>query len=127
MAIELSDLKEYARLLSKGLVIEFAPGIAKGIFVELLKSKNITVKSASDWIQNNISLWERFKPSEQVLIKNLVDKAGSIDWLDADWIVNAIKDDLPTIASLFLGWKKANNWLKRQVEIIKKEVEEECS
>jgi hypothetical protein len=52
-----------------------------------------------------------------------VQRVGSIGWLDADWAIDAIKGDFPTIASLFLGWRKANNWLKRQCEIIRNEFE----
>lgn len=122
MTLDLPDVKKYAGLFSKGLVIELAPEIAKGILVEIFKARRVSVKSASDWVQNNTSLWKTLEPDEQALFKDLVERAGNIDWLDADWVIEAIKSDLPAVASLFLGWKKANNWLKRQVEIIKKEV-----
>lgn len=124
MAIELPEtLKQYAGLFSKGLVIEMAPEIAKGILVEIFRARRVSVKSASDWVQSNTSLWKTLEPDEQALFKDLVQRAGNIDWLDIDWIIDAVKGDFPAVASLFLGWRKANNWLKRQVEIIKKEAE----
>lgn len=122
MAIELPDLKKYAGLFSKGLVIEMAPEIAKGMIVEIFKVKKVSVKSADDWVQNNTSLWKTLDPDEQALLKDLAQRVGNIDWLSADWVIDAIKSDFPAVASLFLGWKKANNWLKRQVEIIRKNV-----
>ena len=122
MALELPDLKKYAGLFSKGVIIEIAPEIAKGMIVEMFKAKKTSLKSACDWVESNTSLWKTFEPSEQALFKNLVEKVGNIDWLDADWVIGAIKGDFPAVASLFLGWRKANNWLKRQVEIIRKEV-----
>jgi len=122
MAIELPDLKKYAGLFSKGLVIEMAPEIAKGILVEMFKAKKTSVKSASDWVQSNTSLWKTLDQDEQALFKDLAERVGNIDWLNADWVIEAIKNDFPAVASLFLGWTKANNWLKRQVEIIRKEI-----
>ncbi len=124
MGLELPDLKKYTGLLSKGLIIEMAPSIAKGILVEVFKASRISVRSASDWVLNNTSLWEILEPDKQALLKDLAERVGNIDWLDSAWVIEAIKNDFPAVASLFLGWKKANNWLKRQVEIIKKEVGE---
>ncbi|GAI91651.1 unnamed protein product [marine sediment metagenome] len=123
MTLNLPDLKKYAGLFSKGLVIELAPEIAKGLLVEIFKAKRVSVKGASDWVQSNTSLWKTLELDEQALFKDLAERAGNIDWLDADWVIEAIKSDLPALASLFLGWRKANNWLKRQIEIIRKEVE----
>jgi len=122
MAIELPDLKKYAGLFSKGLIIEMAPEIAKGMIVEMFKARKTSVKSASNWVQSNTSLWMTLDSDEQAMLKNLAERVGNINWLDADWVIEAIKNDFPAVASLFLGWKKANNWLKRQVEIIRKEV-----
>jgi len=118
-----SALKEWGGLLSQGLVIKLAPEIAKGMIVEIFKEKRVSVKSADDWVQHNTNLWKTFDSDEQEMFKNLAEKIGNIDWLDADWVIVAIKNDFPAVASLFLGWKKANNWLKRQVEIIRKETQ----
>ena len=123
MALKLPDLNKYAGMFSKGFVIKMAPEIAKGMLVEMFRAKKVSVTSASDWVQNNTSLWKTLDPDEQAMLKNLAERVGNIDWLDADWVIEAIKKDFPAVASLFLGWKKANNWLKRQVEIIRKEVE----
>lgn len=123
MAIELSGLKKYAGLFSKGFIIEMIPEIAKGMLVEIFKARKTTVKSATNWVQTNTCLWKTLEPKEQTMLKKLVQRGGNIDWLDANWVIAAIKNDFPAVASLFLGWKKANNWLKRQVEIIRKEIE----
>ena len=124
MGLELPEIKKYAGIFSQGLIIKMAPEIAKGILVEMFRAKKVTVKSASDWVQANTSLWKTFEPAEQAMMKKLAGRVGNIDWLDAPWVIEAIKGDFPAVASLFLGWKKGNNWLKRQVEIIRKEVVE---
>lgn len=117
-------LREWAELFSRGVVIKLAPEVAKGMLVEIFKAKKVSVKSASDWVQGNTSLWKTLEPDEQVMLKDLAQKVGDIAWLDADWAIDAIKGDFPAVASLFLGWRKANNWLKRQCEIIKNELRE---
>ena len=115
-------LKEWGDLLSQGLVITLAPEIAKGMIVGIFEAKKVSVKGASDWVQSNTSLWKTLEPDEQALFKDLVQRVGNIDWLDADWVIDAIKSDFPAVASLFLGWRKANNWLKRQCELIRNEI-----
>ncbi len=119
-----SAFKEWGGLLSQGLVITLAPEIAKGILVGVFKSKKVSVKSAIAWVQNNTNLWKTLDPDEQALFKDLAMRIGSVNWLDADWVIEAIKSDFPAVDSLFLGWEKANNWLKRQCEIIRNEVRE---
>lgn len=123
MAIEQKGSKEYAGLLTKGLIIVMAPGIAKGIILRVFRDRKVSVEGADNWVQNNTNLWKTLTPDEQVMLKNLAEWAVNINWLDADWVIDAIKGDFPAVASLFLGWRKANNWLKRQCEIIRNEVE----
>lgn len=123
MAIEIPEsLLKFAGVFGKGFLIRMAPEVAKGILVEMFRAKKVTVTSAIDWVQNNTSLWKTFEPAEQAMMKNLAERVGNIDWLDAAWVIDAIKGDFPAVASLFLGWKTANTWLKRQVEIIRKEI-----
>ena len=124
MAIKIPEnLKQYGDILLTGGLIGIAPGIAGGMLVELLKEKEVDIKKATGWVESNTSLWSLLEPDHQAMLKDLASRAGNIDWLSADWVIDSIKSDLPAVASLFLGWKKANNWLKRQVEIIRKEVE----
>lgn len=124
MARAPADIKEWSGLLFRGLVIEFAPKVAEGMIVQIFRDKKVSGEGAIDWVQSNTNLWKALDPKEQALFKNLAERVGSIDWLDADWIIESIKGDFPAVASLFLGWKKANNWLKRQCEIIRNEVRE---
>lgn len=116
-------LKQYGNILFKGGLIKVAPGIAGGMLVKLFKIQKVDKDKAINWVENNTSLWSQLEPNHQAMLKDLANRAGNIDWFDADWVISSLKGDLPAVASLFLGWKKANNWLKRQVEIIKKEVE----
>ena len=117
----LPKVKKYAGIFSKGFVISMVPEMTKGALIELLQSREINVEKAVEWVTHNKSLWKSFEPESQAMLKNVAGRVGNIDWLTAPWVIEAIKEEMPAVASLFLGWKKANNWLKRQVKIIKEE------
>ena len=124
MALEIPDVvKRIGKLAGKGLTGEFAPEIAKGALVEILKVRKVDVKLASAWVEKNTCLWDTFEPSEQESLLRLRQYVGKIDWLTVGWFIDAIRVDLPAVASLFLGWRKAGNWLARQVDIIKEKTQ----
>ncbi len=123
--MQIPDLKKLPGIFKTGFFIQVAPELAKGALVELLKKQDVNVSKASEWVQDNASLWKMFKPEQQAMLRNMAKKVGNVDWLTAEWAIDAIREDLPAVASLFVGWPKANNWLKRQLEHIKKEIEVE--
>lgn len=113
---------ELLKIFGKGLTIKMAPGIAKGALVGVLKQKEVDVKIATKWVEDNIRLWDVIEPRYQESLRRLVQRVGNAEWLTLDWAIDSMRYDLPSLASLFIGWKKANNWLGRQVEIIRKEI-----
>lgn len=116
------DLKKLAPLLGRGIVSNFSPDIIKGMLIELFRSKKVSVAEATKWVEGNISLWGSLKPEHQSQLIRMVQKVGDISWVNADWAIKSLKDDFPTLASLFLGWRKAHNWLERQLDEIKTQV-----
>jgi len=125
MPIEIPEVfKNLGGILGKGFIIEMAPQIAKGALVELLRMRKVDVKKATEWVQSNSKLWDSLEPHHQERLKQLARKVGNVDWMDVNWAISAMRFEFPAVASLFLGWKKANNWLVRQVEIMRKEVSE---
>lgn len=113
---------KYGDMLMRGLVGQAAPGIAQGVLVELLKKKKLDVKLATKWVQGNYSLWDDLKPGEQENMRKLASRVGDVSWMNFDWAVDAMREELPAVASLFLGWVKAKNWLVRQIEEIKRAI-----
>lgn len=125
MPIEIPEVfKNLGGILRKGLVIEMAPQIARGALVELLRMRKVDVKKATEWVQSNSKLWDSLEPHHQERLKQLAHKVGNVDWMDVGWAISAMRGEFPAVASLFLGWKKANNWLIRQVEIMRVKVME---
>ena len=114
------DFKKVGNLLTKGLTSQFAPGILRGALVSLFRGLKLDVEKTTTWVVENRSLWGSMGEEHQGQVKLMAQKVGSLDWLDAEWAIKALKDDFPAVASLFLGWPKAKNWLSRQLEDIKK-------
>ena len=115
-------LKKCGGLFGKGLIGIAAPTMVKGALNEFLGG--VAMATVIEWIQGNKSLWQQLGSERQEQFRYLKREIGSIDWLDADWLINAVKQEHPALSSLFKGWLKANNWLKRQAIIIKRELEE---
>lgn len=123
MTTELPEtLKQYAGLFSKGLVIELAPEIAKGILVEIFRARRVSVKKIVSYVQEKKPLLDDISQEELEILRKMAEQVPNLDWLDSQWIVNAIKADFPAVASLFLGWKRASNWLDKQVKLLKKRI-----
>lgn len=122
-AVGIGDtFKKYGAVLRKGLVAEMAPNAVKGALIETLLERKVNVVKATEWVEKNVSLWDTLEPGHQKALR-YVGREGSVEWLTPEWVIAAIRHDLPAVASLLLGWKKAHNWLVRQVEIIKEEVQ----
>ena len=120
------DIPSALKSIAKGLVAEAAPLVAKGVLVELLRGK--TIEEACQWVDENKRLWDSIDPQRQSRIKEFTGKhfspADKLDWMNVDWALEAMREEEPALASLFLGWRKGKNWLARQVEIFKKEIRE---
>ena len=114
------NVKKALNFVQTGLLSEFAPGIIKGILIELFKG--VSIDEATDWVERNKSLWGNLSPEYQAQIRRLGKKIGSLDYIDADWGLDAFRKELPALASLFLGWRKGYNWLERQLTQIKEEI-----
>lgn len=121
--VDSDTIRKYGGMLGKGLLSQIAPQIVKGALVEVLSAKRLNVKKASTWVEGNVCLWDTLEESEKRSFLKLGEAVTELDWLTADWVIEAIKDDFPAVASLFLGWKRGANWLGRQVDIMKKKIE----
>ena len=115
-------LKGLGSLALQGLIANNAPLLAKGMIVELLKVNQINVKKLVVLVTENRSLWKELPPEYYSKIQKVMGQVQNLDWLTVEWVIDAIRKDLPAEASLFLGWRKGRTWLERQIEKIKKEV-----
>ena len=117
-----AKLQKFGAIFGKGIIADLTPQLAKGGLCEIMRREEVGQDKATRWVETNQRLWNLLNENEQQMFRKLADRAGNIDWLTAEWVIDSIKGEFPAVASLFLGWKKANNWLGRQVRIIKEEI-----
>ncbi len=120
MALDL--IKKYGGIIGKGLMGMAAPSIIKGALNETLHG--VTVQQASEWVEQDKSLWGNASTDYQIQLKTLRLRLnfGRLDWLTTEWAIEAVRTEHKALASLFMGWPDANKWLERQLETIKKEI-----
>lgn len=121
--LEIPDsFTKYVSIFTRGAIIQMAPAIARGMLLEMLKVRKVDVKTISKLVQDRANLWVLAGEHYQELGRRIAVRVGNLDWMTAEWVIDAIKADYPAISSLFLGWKKASNWLERQIEFIKEKL-----
>jgi len=116
----LDRVRQGLGIFGRGAVISLSPQMFAGLLVGVLKHQQIGIKEVADYVKRDVSLWAELPEERQLQIKHLAGHiGGSPDWLTAEWLVNAIRKQLPGLASLFLGDPAAAKWLVKQVVIIK--------
>ena len=114
----LQKAKGYIDTFGKGVVRQMAPYIAGGIFCEYVRSKELDVAKITEEIQQNRSIWKSISIEHREKIANLLDRVGDLSFITPDFLISTIEQELPVIASLFLGWDEAMQWLKDQIDEI---------
>jgi hypothetical protein len=115
-------LKRYSTIFGKGLIQQMVPGMAAGLIADLFEQWNVDVAKVTSDIQNNRSLWARLEDEQKQQLAFAAQRVGSLDFITPEFFINAIKKDFPAVASLFLNWDRAGNWLERQIQEIKTEI-----
>lgn len=108
--------------MGRGLVLTYAPRIAKGAVLEWLKSVGFGFQIATEMVANNVSIWDMMEPTIQERLRTGAKKLGSFDFATSDWFIDAITNTYPDVASLFLGDDQARTYLDTQMEKLRKEV-----
>lgn len=108
--------------MNRGISATLAPVILKGTLINFFKSKNLDVKEITTWVEEKRSLWDNIGPEHQQQMKRLSPKLPNLNFLTVEWAIDGLKKDFPAVASLFLGWLKARNWLRKELDNIKIQV-----
>jgi len=98
-----------------------APQVAGGYINQLFHQWNVDVHKITEDIQSNRSLWEDIKPEQKEQLSSLAARIGNLDFITSELVIESIKTDFPAVASLFLGWPEAQEWLARQLDELKKQ------
>ncbi len=123
--MNLAPIEKYGKMALGGFVANSAPKIAKGMINEYLRMSKLDVKQVIALVQEDKSLWSVLPSDALDNIAIAGRRLNDVSWFDTDWLIDAIRNDHPTISSLFLGWEEARQWLEKQVEILHNKLEEE--
>jgi len=117
----LDNIRGIGELALRGMVANKAPDLFKGMLNAWLTDFFISPQMLSDMVMNNQSLWPLIPENYHVQFQRMASKISDLDWLTTEWVIDAVRKEHPSIASLFLGWKKGRNWMDRQIIQIKEE------
>ncbi len=118
----LNNIKGAARTTFKNVIASQVPTIFKGMLNEFLRRDDITFEMMVAMVEKNESLLPYLPPKITHSMRRAAELVPDVDWLTADWFIDAIRQEHKAMASLFLGWKKGRNWLTRQIKAIKAEM-----
>jgi hypothetical protein len=124
MTDHLGKIKGVASSFGKELLSGLTPRAASGLINELFHQWSVDVPKITQYVQQNRSLWDGIEPDRRRQLGGLAKKVGSLDFITPDFLVDSIKRDFPAVASLFLNWPEAGEWLARQIDDLKKQVSE---
>lgn len=116
-----ANIKRYAEMAGSGLIKEFLPSIAKGLILEMFAARRITVKEVFTLVQQDKDLWGFVGAADRTSVRTYAGKFGRMNWMTADWLIDALRDEQPAIASIFLSDDQAKAWLEKQVANLKRE------
>ena len=116
------NIKKYSQIIGNGAKATIAASIFKGMLVGLFRDNRVDIKTVNEWVQADKSFLDSLNPEQKRQLKQLASKMGDMNFITTEWVIDALREDFPAVASLFLGWEKGRNWLARQVERIKAEL-----
>lgn len=123
-------IKDAGGLFIKGLALSYAPEIARGMVVELLKepviykgaTRRVDTLLITDLVAEDVCLWDLLNQNGVKAIKDTARRLGDISWFTSGWLIESIRGDYPALASQFLGWDAARAWLDRQFEELRRQI-----
>jgi hypothetical protein len=116
----MGKLEQYTDIVGKGIFANALPSIFRDMVLNLLKDAK--VKDAIIWATTNHDLWAEISPKQRSLYISLGPKLGKMNWLTADWLIEAIGPERPDLSSLFASWPAGKVWLTGQITQIKQQL-----
>ena len=118
----LNKIKQMAAPFGRGLMAQVAPGLASGVINEFFHQWNVDVDKITEDVQRDRPLWGEMGPDERRQLAYFAKRTNSLDFITPEWFIDSIKKDFPAVASLFLNWLEAGEWLGRQIDELKREL-----
>lgn len=100
-----------------GAIIHYFPHMLRGGLKEYMGK--VKFHDLVDWVNADKNLWQELPDNFKNTLLDYGPRLGDLEWLTADWVIDASSESAPSIASLLTGWPEGHAWLERQVEDIK--------
>jgi hypothetical protein len=102
--------------LAKELVKEYAPDFVAGVLEDQAKGK--TVAQFYEYMEHGI--WNSLSPGEKQFALN--QKPWDLNWLNLEFIINAIAGSNETIACLITSSPELQKKIQAEIDLIKQEL-----
>lgn len=102
-----------------GAIIHMFPGVLKGLMREFVI--HIDFNDAVKWVEEKRNLWEELPDNYRMALKEYAPQLGDLSWLNAEWLVESCRERNSALASLFISWPEAQEWLEKEIENIKEQ------
>ncbi len=122
------NLKQLANLkgpIARAVFGQVSPEMIRGVLLEMLQKHPLDIETVTEYVEKNKELWKMLSPEWQQKIRNIASNLRSVDWFTDGWLIDSVRKQDPRLASFFLGWTKARNWLRRQAGIIRENISQE--
>lgn len=114
------NIKEAGETFIQGLLLQYAPDVAKGMLSEWLAT--LDFRETVKWVAEDRSLIKELPEKWKRMLRNNVSRLNKLDFLSADWMIDAGRETNPLVASYFIGDPAAKEWLERQANDIREEI-----
>lgn len=120
--LNIQKIKEIGGIFGKGLLLQMAPGIAGGFINDYFHEWKVDEAKIAADVRNDRCLWANLTEEQWRQIGDAAQAIGGLDFLTPGLVIDSIKKDFPTVASLFLNWPEASEWLSRQLDMLREEL-----
>lgn len=114
------DASKFMKACMAGAMIVGGEKLLEGMFETWMKK--ITIPMASEWVTKDISLWDSMDLKWKTQLVQYSPKLGNFQFLTVEWAIKACRGSNSSLASLFLNWPEAQDWLKRNIDDLKKQI-----
>jgi len=124
----LDKIRQVADMFGRGLLLHMAPRIVSSLVIDLFDELKLDKAQIQRDVLSNRSLWDSLSDSQQEHLKTAAQKLGDLNFLTVDFVIQSIKDEPRhrQVASVLLNWPEAIEWLRRQLDDLKRECGDEA-
>jgi len=120
--LNLAKIKEMAGIFGKGMLLHMAPSLTGGVINDYFHEWKVDEVGIAAAVKNNRCLWEKLTDDQWEHLSQAAETIGGLDFLTPELVIDSIKKDFPGVASQFVNWPAAGEWLGHQLDLMRQEL-----